>query len=309
MLGERDSRRSVAVNHDLSQNPEITEPEVTIEGGNLCIPEGMKKEFSLSALEFCGKHIEVPEVALAILGDNWESTVMLSKVSRENTSLELANDPAFRSLVRNDTASEFDADNLCRYLESRVAAGELTLTPEFKKFEKAWRRDEMNHALGFAMVESLLYGSSVEDIFNEVRAGVPNFKALADLGFFEDEFTTSILIAYDEISTTRAYAQDYHERYPKFHNPVLLEWIKRVAGDEGRHFKNIVNVVKQCHADRIPEIPGLLRKIMAWETSEHEYGRTFVLDHTTEQFSHDFMNKSAARLLNQFGFSLSDISS
>jgi hypothetical protein len=266
-----------------------------------------RMKFDLATFEFCGKHIEAPEIALAILGDNWESTSMLSQLSPNDICRELATEPGFKRILRNDTAAEYDAENLCRYLEERSLTGDLSLTPAFKKFEKSWRRDEMNHAFGFAMLESLLFDISVDDIFRELRLGVPNFKVLADQGFFDDEFSTSVVIAYDEISTTRSYAEDYRMRYPKFKNGILLDWIKQVAIDERRHFTNIVNVIKTEHANRIPEIPELLSRILKWENSEHEYGRTFVLDHTGEQFTPNFINKSAEKFLQQFGFGLGDL--
>lgn len=272
-------------------------------GESLIPPAGL----SLSELSFCGKNLQIPEIEMAILSDDWESTVILSKISPLNTSLALAQDPGFRAIIRNDTASEYDAENLCQYLEKRQAEGSMCISGEFLKFEKAWRRDEMNHTLGFAMIEALLFSASVSEILTEIRSESPNFTPLVERGLFDDEFTTAVVIAYDEISTARAYAEDWKTRYPKFENPVILEWIKKVAADESRHFYNIISVIKRCHAERIPEIPSVLKRILEWERSEHEYGRTFVLDHTGEQFTGVFINKAASILLKQFNFSLADI--
>jgi hypothetical protein len=262
---------------------------------------------TLDTLEFCGKHIAIPEISFCVAADNWESTSMLSCISPNNTSRALARDPGFREILRNDATSEFDANNLCDYLEKRVQAGSLVLSAEFMKFEKAWRRDEMNHALGFAMLEAFLYDVTVEDVFAELRSAEPNFTPLAERGFFEDEFTTAVVIAYDEISTTLSYRDDQITRYPKFNNPVMIEWIRRVANDEGHHFRNIVSLIKTKHANRICEIPKLVERIWEWELSEHTYGRTFVLDHTGEQFTRGFMLNALDKLLKQFRFNVRDL--
>jgi hypothetical protein len=267
----------------------------------------LAKSISLSTIEFCGKRIDVPEIELCMKADNWESTVMLAEIGPHNTSRSLAADAGFRKILRNDTEAEFDANNLCDYLEARATAGTLALSPEFRAFEKLWRRDEMNHALGFAMIESFLYGVSVEQIFQELREQRPRFSPLEERGFFADEFTTAVVIAYDEIATTRSYSEDKKDRYPQFENPALVDWIGNVAADESRHFHNIISVIKHNHANRIQEIPGLVRKILDWEQSPHEYERTFVLDHTGVQFTNTFVADATRILLKQFGFSLEDL--
>jgi hypothetical protein len=88
---------------------------------------------------------------------------------------------------------------------------------------------------------------------------------------------------------------------------VLVEWIRRVASDEGHHFRNIVAVVKKNHAHRLPEVPALVRRILDWEESEHTYQRTFVLDHTGPQFTDGFISNAVGKLLKQFRYSLSDL--
>ena len=211
---------------------------------------------------------------------------------RYNTSLALASDPGFQAIIRNDTESEYDANNFCTRLAERVAEGTLSLSPEFLKFEKAWRRDEMNHTLGFAMIESLLYGKTVGQIFEEIGSISPDFRPLEERGLLDDEFAVAIVIAYDEVSTALSYRDDFYHRYPKFDSPVLAEWIRRVASDEGHHFRNIVAVVKKNHAHRLPEVPALVRRILDWEESEHTYQRTFVLDHTGPQFTDGFISNA-----------------
>jgi hypothetical protein len=268
---------------------------------------GFDRQFTLDALGFCGKELEVPTSPFRVLTSDWQSTELLAGISPGNTSLALASDPSFQAIIRNDTESEYDANNFCTRLAERVAEGSLSLSPEFLKFEKAWRRDEMNHTLGFAMIESLLYGKTVGQIFEEIGSASPDFRPLEERGLLDDEFAVSIVIAYDEVSTALSYRDDFYNRYPKFDSPVLAEWIRRVASDEGHHFRNIVAVVKKNHAHRLPEVPALVRRILDWEESEHTYQRTFVLDHTGPQFTGGFISNAVSKLLKQFRYSLSDL--
>jgi hypothetical protein len=115
----------------------------------------------------------MPEIELCMKADNWESTVMLAEIGPHNTSRSLAADAGFRKILRNDTEAEFDANNLCDYLEARATAGTLALSPEFRAFAKLWRRDEMNHALGFAMIESFFLGLNGVEQLQEHREHRP----------------------------------------------------------------------------------------------------------------------------------------
>ena len=95
---------------------------------------GFDRQFTLDALGFCGKELEVPTIPFRVLTSDWQSTELLAGISPHNTSLVLASDPGFQAIIRNDTESEYDANNFCTRLAERVAEGTLSLSPEFLKF-------------------------------------------------------------------------------------------------------------------------------------------------------------------------------
>jgi hypothetical protein len=258
-----------------------------------------KISFNLNTLEYCGKQLKLPEIAMAIQADNWESTKLLDGVNETNTRLDLRNRDGYREVLRFASASEYDAENLCNYIDECQRSGQLQLSAEFRHFEKAWRRDEMNHTIGFVLLESIVFGHAPECVMQELRDRPPNFLPMQDAGLLEDEFTISVAIAYDEITTTRGYADDIKTVYPAFENSAIMAWIRKVAADESRHFQNIVRVIKRNHSHRIGQIAQVVRKLLDWDTSSRDYSATFLMDH--DGLAEEQVLESARILLRQFG--------
>ena len=110
-------------------------------------------------------------------------------------------------------------------------------------------------------------------------------------------FFICLLIAYDEILTTKSYATD-HELYLSFGHPAFFEWIKQVTRDEAYHFHNAMEVIRLRHSNRINEIPETIELMLNWDLQKNEYAGTFVLDH--DWYSEEFLNWGASVIRNYF---------
>jgi hypothetical protein len=267
------------------------------------------RELTTASLHFCGKDIRVPEIDLAMKADNWDSSLMLENIRRSDVAVESIPDlSAFYESCRRNTQAEYDADKLCTYLERRVEAGTIYLSPEFRAFEKGWRRDELNHAIGFAMLEALLHrdASTMEAEyicarFSELRAQEATFQRLEEQGFLKDEFTTAVTIAYDEIRTAMEYTVNARVDFPRFDistGGVLTQWIVGVARDEAHHWSNICMVIRRNHPDRLREVPELVGRMVEFETSaQYEYTGTFVFDHPSGESDVGSSRKAAQKVI------------
>lgn len=180
----------------------------------------------------------------------------------------------------NNMISEFDAENFCIYLETE----NLNLSPEFKAFEFVWRRDEYNHYIGFQHIYSTLYDKPKEEIINSLSNRTVNFQPIREM--LEDEFKICLLLAYDEIATTKSYVSDY-DFYASFGHSSFLKWIKLVARDEAYHFNNCMELIGKNYYHRTKEINELVNKFIKWDLDKNEYQGTFVLDHAS--YSEDFL--------------------
>lgn len=158
-----------------------------------------------------------------------------------------------------------------------MGQGRLTLGPEFAAFERLWRRDELDHAIGFAKVYAVLYGEDERSVLDRLRSREADFSGLE--AFLGDELSVCLVLAYDELATTRSYAADWHDFYPRFGDERLTRWIQRVAADEARHYGNLVRVLRTAHAHELGRAPGLLDAICRRDLEAHPYRGTFVLDH------------------------------
>jgi hypothetical protein len=171
--------------------------------------------------------------------------------------------------------SEYDAENLCLELERRRDAGAV-YSPEFWGFEKVWRRDEMNHYVGFRRLYALIYGKPEAEIEAEMRQRAADFTAFGE--FLTDEFKLCLMLAYDELATTRSYAGDV-PFFRSLGHPVLAQWIERVRGDEALHYLNALRVAQARFPDRMPDAPAIVARILELDLTPGDYRATFILDH------------------------------
>lgn len=205
------------------------------------------------------------------------STALLDGVTTESLRFAAADFAPLRSTMEKAIHAEHDAELLCKELERRVAAGALTLTPAFRAFEHAWRRDELDHTIGFAQVHGAIYGEDPRAILEGLRARRADFVALD--AFLRDELSLCLLLAYDELATTRSYARDWHDLYPRLACEQVTTWIQRVAADEARHYHNLLEVLRGEHRGSLRRAPGILDAILEADLLRPRYQATFALDH------------------------------
>ena len=177
--------------------------------------------------------------------------------------------------------AEYDAELFCRELDRKVADGTLQLSTQFRQFEQVWRRDEMDHTLGFVKLCSLLFATCEQTLLDSIRLRVASFDRLQ--AFTEDEFSICLLLAYDELVTTVSYTTDWKQFYPQFGCRDVTEWMKRLAADEARHYRNLISVLQSVHAEKLDKAAKILDAILDADLKRNQYAGTFVLDHDDEQ--------------------------
>jgi hypothetical protein len=213
--------------------------------------------------------------ALELLGDLTPEMIHISDIDRE----------ALEPYLWADVASEYDS----RHLSEEIARRSDRWTTEFLLFWEAWLADEYNHFRGFQRLYSLIYGESEESIERRLALRTPDFSRIG--AFIEDEFKLCLVIAYDEIATTRAYAADA-EFYTSLGPPALKEWQRRLTADEALHYRNLLEILKLRHAHRADEADAVLEEIFSVDRSSG-YTATFVLDHDfhVDQFSEPLLRR------------------
>lgn len=233
---------------------------------------------------FCGSANSYPISQFVPKSQPWNSDDLIGHIQKSSIKCPV---PAINQLQQtfwDNLCSEYDAENFCLFLEKY----NVQLSPEFKAFEFVWRRDEYNHYLGFRHIYSILYGKSFEAIETELKQRYVDFNPIKSM--LEDEFKICLLLAYDEIATTKSYAEDYGF-YSSFGPSELLKWIKLVTRDEAYHFNNCMELIGKNFYDRIAEIPNLVDQFVEWDLNRNEYIGTFVLDH--ENYSINFLQSCA----------------
>lgn len=220
----------------------------------------------------------------------WDALELLSSIKEVSISISQKMREDFEPILWNDVCSEYDAEHFCIMLEQ----SRLKFSDEFISFEKVWRRDEYNHYLGCRRIYHLLYGENEESITERLKRRQTDFSGMME--FLSDEFNLCLLLAYDELATTRAYHEDvpfYKSLGPKaFH-----DWIKLVIADEARHYLNSVRVAQVRHRDRLSESQDILLRILEMDLNAHEYKATFVLDHTEPPFTPEMLSDCVNTIL------------
>jgi hypothetical protein len=230
---------------------------------------------------------------LKIYMEKWNSINLLEGLEKTRLSLSEKEILTFEDEIFNNLCSEYDAEHFWKYIQN---CG-LKFTDDFNEFLANWREDELNHTVGFKHLYSVLYEVSDREIEKRLAKRKINFEPLQ--AFLVDEFSITLLIAYDEIATTKVYRED-RDFYRSFGFPPLEKWIMELVKDEARHFFACVHNIKKNHQQRISEVPRFLEQIKNWETSGNSYTGTFVLDHEGLQFSEAFVKHSLDITLRQF---------
>jgi len=222
--------------------------------------------------------------------NDWNSMDFLKGLSRKDIELsdEFLNENKDSFLFA--TYTEFDAKNLSRHLDSL----DINFTPEFMAFKKFWKRDEENHYTGFRYIYSIMFNEEEEKVANVIESRPYNFGNLKD--FLHDEFTICLLIAYDEILTTKAYSSE-RKLYSSLGNAAFYDWMRKVTIDEAFHFHNIMEVIRLRHSHRILEIPRIVTSLVNLDLERNNYEGTFVMDH--ESYFFDFL-KSGVSVIERY---------
>lgn len=223
----------------------------------------------------------------------WSSYELIGQIQKDEIYLDPTIIAEVKDGLWNDLCSEYDAENFCNYLKN----ANIKLSNDFKAFEHVWRRDEFNHYLGFRRIYSLLYDIPEDYLIKEVERRPVNFEPIQFM--LEDEFKICLLIAYDEIATTKNYASEY-EFYNSFGPSNLLRWIKNVTRDEAYHFNNSMELIGKNFRNRIPEIPELVDHFIDWDLHGEAYHGTFVLDHDGPYFTSEVLNMCGNTIKNYF---------
>jgi hypothetical protein len=165
-----------------------------------------------------------------------------------------------------------------------VQSRRILNSEEVTEFFSAWEQDEARHTDGFIKLMELTAQSEKDEIWTRLERREHDFRYVAP--YLCDEFTFLVLLAFDEMATCHAYAED-KEFYLSFKNPVMMQWLRQLIADEAVHCANALRVIRLRHGHRIPEMPSILKDLMTPVKDASGYQGTFVLDHFGDEYSSD----------------------
>lgn len=233
---------------------------------------------------------------------SWESYAILSDLKKDSIdlSIEIKNqihDEMWRNLV-----AEYDSV----HLSHRIRHHTEKFSPEFLHFEHIWLADEMNHYIGLRQIYSTLFDLEEPQVHDQVSSRKPNFSEIEE--FLGDEFVLCVCFAYDELASTRGYAEAF-QLYDSFNVRCLRKWIRLAARDEMYHSLNARQILQVVHPHHLQNVPHILRKIVETDQSRRDgYKGTFLFDHDHDPennpFSGDFLKKCANDICRSLSTSL-----
>lgn len=222
----------------------------------------------------------------------WSSIDLLKDLSRKDIICTEEFKNYRESFFWHDMGSEYDSINFLYYLMRNES---LNLSNDFLEFVSIWYLDEQNHYRGMRKIVSTIYNVDEDEVDNIVKSKSSDFNEISS--FLCDEFTILLSIAFDEITSTRAYKQDF-KIYDKFGSESMSKWVRLAARDEAAHYANAMMLLNKHHSHRFGEAPGILNKIVKMEISDgFEYNNTFIFDHDTVEFTDDLIASSRDSML------------
>lgn len=225
----------------------------------------------------------------------WRSLDVLGDLTPASLHLSVAEYEESEEFLWEDLCAEYDAENLCLELERLSAAGQ-EYSEEFWSFERVWRRDEFNHYIGFQRLYHLVYGEPEVSITARLEQRPYDFAPFQE--FLTDEFKLCLMLAYDELCTTRAYAHDM-PFYRAFGQPRVEEWIHKVRGDEALHYLNSLRVAQTRHRHRLNEAEGILWHALELDLGSKTYQATFLFDHQGTSYSPEMLRGCMQTIIDQ----------
>ena len=182
----------------------------------------------------------------------------------------------FIKLLERDVYSEGDSQFLYDYVVNK-----LDISLEFKSMLEEWLKDELNHYKAMKRVYHAVSGVSYSEMDKVHSQRTHEIEPISEL--LKDEFTLLVSIMFDEIGSTFSYRRDLKEFYQHFGEPIRKVGLKLVQ-DEGKHFNWASEIVLKLHSHRLPELESTLNMISRLEKSLDKYAKTFLLDHSQEQY-------------------------
>lgn len=126
----------------------------------------------------------------------------------------------------------------------------------------------------------------------------PNFEPIAHL--IPGEFSLLVAIAFDEITSARAYAHDRNTFFQLGGTPFLT-WVKYAGRDEAVHARNALKLLEHRHSHRRNDIAAQVEAICNYDlVGQIEYHGTFLFDHDTDDFSKSLLAESGRTLCSYF---------
>ncbi len=219
----------------------------------------------------------------------WDASVLVGQVKRADIQLTSEKLEELRDYFWFDLCAEWDST----YLHDEIHRGESPWSQEFLAFEQAWFEDEINHAEGFLALFCLLYEEDEALVRQRLRERTPDFAPLAE--FLHDEWGLSLLFAYDELATMRAYHIDV-ALYQSLGTSELSRFIRLLLRDETYHHANAVDLVLRQEGLVFEKVSHLIDRFLAYDQQDPRYQATFVFDHEWAHVGEDFFLETAKML-------------
>lgn len=221
----------------------------------------------------------------------WSSEKLLWGITGEHVTAPSELRKSVHHDLWGDMCAEHDSQNLWFHLNNLP----YNFSEQFKQALEVWRLDEINHYIGLRQICSTMYHVSEQEIDDQMKNRIPDFHNLAP--FLTDEFKICVVLAYDELVSARGYTI-FTDDFKKFGPEPYVQWVKWAARDEALHYYNFIDVAKNCHPDRLIESKKIINEIKKYENQKnYEYKATFLLDHTEETFSREFLNSCGKMVL------------
>ena len=219
---------------------------------------------------------------------SWNSEELLCNAILNPSILSKWQKSSMKDVVLHDMHSEKDSE----YFSKAIHELNISFSEDFLAFERLWLKDEFNHYMGFRYLLGLIFEESISEV--EKHSLPPDFGTLIPL--LQDEFHLCLLLAYDEIVTTKLYISEYSS-YDEAADPFISRWIRYVARDEAYHFGNLLKIMLTHYPHRVHEIPMFVEQLINYELSIQNYGKTFVLDRAGYRLSRSFLLQCVQPLL------------
>lgn len=224
------------------------------------------------------------------LRPHWQSNEIL--LDNKQILVPEADADHIRQVLFFDLLSEFDA----RIFSAHIDGMGLTLSDSFQARQKEWLIDEANHFDGFRIV-NLRLGRTADEMEASTSGRFGVFDDVDHL--LTDEFSTAVLLAYDEMVTVEGYRADL-EMYDSF-GEEMSRFIRLVIADEAQHYYKFLSLLKNLHSHRLGEVDEKLKVIREADAAlrQKPYAATFVLDHEEAVFTDELLDGVVATLKKQ----------